>query len=648
MNNQKNILQTGGLWVFLILSLLCLALYAGSLNAPFYFDDHPNITQNPHIRITALSFHELIKTTANITLHDGKTTLAAHRPLPQISFALNYFFHAYETTGYHLVNMAIHVVTAFLVFLITRQVLFLCNRNNQHETFDNKCIPFFASVLWMINPVHIQSVTYIVQRMTSMAALFYLLSLWLYITARRIQIKQNRQAVPAALFSAAVISGLMAFFSKQIAATLPFFIFFFEWYFFQNLQTAWLKKQRKWIGLAISTFILLGYIYTKGKPLENFWISYTKQNFTLQERLLSEPGIVIYYLSLLFYPHPDRLHLDYDFPLSTSFFSPSHTTLAIIALLGLLIAGWTTVRKHRLLSFAIFWFLGNLAIESSFIGLALIYEHRTYLPSIFPVIALVSLLPAITTSKTAKLLVCFFVCLGCFWTYQRNTIWQDHLSFWRDIARKSPGKARPHANLAVALEGRGQLAAAIRENRIAIQLAPTYAFAHLNLGTDLISAGEYQKGIGHIKKALAFSPKIPNASGNLGLAYLQLGKIRKAILSFKKELSANPQNRQTRRHLRLSKELFRKLRRESATLQKTIEKTVEQRSGKSPEEKIHLLQQAKAGLDRVVAEYIRALSHQPGFKKNQFSATDIDIIQPVLEKYCTALSRLENQRLPGL
>ncbi len=108
---------------------------------------------------------------------------------------------------------------------------------------------------------------------------------------------------------------------------------------------------------------------------------FSKNEFTIAQRALTQLRVVIYYISLLFYPHPSRLNLDYDFPLSYSLINPITTLPSLVLILGLVALGLYLAKKQRLISFCIFWFLGNLVVESSVIPLAIIFEHRLYMPS---------------------------------------------------------------------------------------------------------------------------------------------------------------------------------------------------------------------------------------------------------------------------
>jgi hypothetical protein len=106
----------------------------------------------------------------------------------------------------------------------------------------------------------------------------------------------------------------------------------------------------------------------------------------MAERLLTQSRIVLYYLSLLIYPHPSRLNLDYDFPLSKTLLDPPTTLISILLIVGLIGFSIWTAKKRPVLSFCILWYFGNLLIESSIFPLEMVYEHRLYLPSVGPFI----------------------------------------------------------------------------------------------------------------------------------------------------------------------------------------------------------------------------------------------------------------------
>jgi len=220
--------------------------------------------------------------------------------------------------------------------------------------------------------------------------MFFILALILYAKGRIAQQQSVQQGDARSRhyycwFAGCLMAGLLALGSKESTAMLPVFIFLYEWYFFQDLDKSWFKRQIKYLVAIVILFGLIAGLYLGFDPLGKFntFRDYFFKEFTIGQRLLTQARVVIYYLSLIFYPNPSRLNLDYDFPLSYTLFDPFTTFLSLIIIVGLIALGFYLARKQRLISFCIFWFLGNLVIESSVIPLALIFEHRIYMPSMF-------------------------------------------------------------------------------------------------------------------------------------------------------------------------------------------------------------------------------------------------------------------------
>jgi hypothetical protein len=353
------------LYIFFLVAFVFI-VYSSNLDGSFIFDDS-RIENNPQLHITSLSLHNLAKA--------GFESSPSTRPVSYMTFALNYYFHGFQTRGYHLVNICIHALAAILLFLLIRTTLNLPPLRSKYSIY--AWLPFAAALVWAVHPLQTQSISYIIQRMNSLAALFYILSIYLYARARLARNTEKKWL----LFIGAISAGILALGSKETAATLPFFIFLYEWFFFRDLKLSWLKRQviPALIMLAGITFLVL--LYLGRNPLEYITATYGSREFTLSQRLLTEFRIVVFYISLLLFPHPSRLNLDHHVILSTGIFSPVSTLISAVILLLLFIAALVSARKYRLLSFCLLWYLGNLVIESSFIGLELIFEHRNYLPS---------------------------------------------------------------------------------------------------------------------------------------------------------------------------------------------------------------------------------------------------------------------------
>ena len=506
---------------------LVFLIYSSNLDGPFLFDDGSNIKNNSAIRLTRLSWSGLKDAATNSPL--------SNRPLAYISFALNYYFHSYRTVGYHTVNISIHMFTGLFLFLFLKTTLDLPLMRSRYG--NRRWLPYIATLIWLVHPLQTQSVAYIVQRMNSMAAMFYILSMLSYVRARL----EQGPAIKWSLAAVCLISGLMALGTKQIAATLPVFILLYEWYFFQDLNAKWLKRRLPILfGLAI---LCLGVslMYLDGHPLEKILSRYETRNFTLLQRVLTEFRVVILYLSLLLYPHPNRLNLDYDFPLSHSLIEPVTTLLALTAIVGLL--GWSVrlAKKDRLISFCILWYFGNLVIESSIIGLEIVFEHRTYLPSMMIILMAATLVDRYLRSTFLKVaIICALTLVFSAWTYERNAIWSSAVALWSDTVKKSPQKVRPHNNLGNALKHQGKVEEAIEHFNRALQINPGYAKAHNNLGTALAKQGKTDEAIKHFGFALYIDPNYAAAHSNIGVALSSRNEFEKAIVHFKTALRLKP------------------------------------------------------------------------------------------------------------
>ncbi len=337
------------------------------------------------------------------------------------------------------------------------------------------------------------------------------------------------------------LAGLFGLASKENAAVLPVLILLYEWFFFQNLDRAWLKKQAGRIGLAAALLFIIIYVYLGGTPVEKLMGMYEKRSFTPGQRLLTEPRVVLYYLTLLAYPHPSRLNLDYNFPLSISLLHPAVTLPAILALLGLVAGAVYAARRHRLLAFAVLWFLVTLSIESSVVGLALIFEHRTYLPSVFLFIAATVLLNEYIRPKSLSLgILGILILLSAVWTYQRNCVWSDVLRLWQDGAAKSPQSPRILNNLGMAYKNINQIEKARQAFQAALAGDPEMISALNNLGMIMLQAGHPEAGLARFEKAIAIEPGYYDAHYNRGLALLEMGKINAAAAAFQEALRLNP------------------------------------------------------------------------------------------------------------
>jgi len=508
------------------------------LTTPFIFDDIANIRDNPHIRVTSLSLKNLIRAAFQ--------SPESSRPVANISFALNYYFNGFNLVGFHLVNIIIHLSGGFFLYLFSKATL---------KTPGLRCrsgkygwIPFFTAFIWMVHPLQTQSVAYLVQRMNSLAAMFYILSMLLYATFR-LDTDTRSKWLP---FAGCVFAGILAVGTKQISATLPVLIILYEWYFFQELSLKWVRRHFLILSVILLFAIIISLIYLDYDPVVRILSAYRHRDFTLIQRVLTQFRVVIFYLGLILWPRPSRLNLDHDFVLSYTLTDPVTTLISMVTVIALIALAILTAKREPLLSYGIFWFFGNLAIESSVIGLELVFEHRNYLPSMFLILAMVSLVfRYVKPTWIGIVSLCVVGTLFTMWTFERNRVWMDELSLYQDCVEKSPAKARPHNNFGAILLRRGRLPEAINEFQTALRIKPDYADAHYNLGNAMVKQGSLTKGIYHFSEALDRQPGNVKTLNNLAATLVLLERYPEAIEIFNKALAINPTDPDLHRNLAL-------------------------------------------------------------------------------------------------
>jgi tetratricopeptide (TPR) repeat protein len=211
----------------------------------------------------------------------------------------------------------------------------------------------------------------------------------------------------------------------------------------------------------------------------------------------------------------------------------------------MVIAIWLA-KRERLLSFCILWFIGNLVIESSVIGLEIIFEHRLYLPSMLFILIFVSLAYRFVNSKwILGSLLCAVAIVFSVWTYQRNIVWSDDVKLWKDCVIKSPHKARQHYNLGVVLARNGNFDDAIEQYHTALNFKPDYLEAYYNLGNALAQKGDGKSAIYNYRKALQLNPDFFKSYYNIARILSNQGKTGEAIYNYQKALIINSETPQT-------------------------------------------------------------------------------------------------------
>ncbi len=489
----------------ILLFLFCTLPYSGTIHHDWHLDDFPNVLHNNVLHISDLQPATLVSTFYAHPTNPG----AFFRPVANFSFALNWFFNQSQPAGYHIVNIAIHFITTLILYLCCL-LLLQSPTLKIRQLKQQSSIALFTASLWALAPIHTQAVTYIVQRMAQLATLFYISAILLFLLARLTKNKKKQ-----ILFSFLLLCcALLSMGSKENGILLPLSVLLIEYIFFFQRKSVFLtlqeNKNKALLLLLISLTGCSLIFWYYGSSLFN----YGHRNFTMLERLLTEPRILLFHLSQFILPSVSRLSIEHDIVISTSLFSPWNTLPAIIVCLGLIVFSFFQARKNALLSFAILFFFINHLVESTIIPLELVFEHRNYLPSLFlflPITTFVitSINKTTTLDRWTNLILAAaftgFLILSGFSTYERNKAWANAQSLWEDAVAKSPKNGRAKLNLAKSYIEEQKYEEAFQLCEEAEQLTGATQNKLIPISLNSKGAITYKKG--NHEKALAFFTK---------------------------------------------------------------------------------------------------------------------------------------------
>ena len=536
--------------------------YHNSFHGPFIFDDVRSIPGNPHIRHLWP-----ISEAMSAPLYRAITG----RPVVCLTLALNYALGGLNVWGYHVFNLAVHVLSAPVLFGLLRRTL---EGEKLRERFGGTAAAWLAAaiaLIWEVHPLQTESVTYIVQRSELLMGLFLLLTLYCFIRGversgsagaspsheeergsagtadatpasdRLGQPTLHRQGI--GWFCLSVVSCLLGMGSKEVMVGAPLIVLVYDRVFLAaSFRELWQRRMSLYIGLA-ATWVLLAVLVGRTiHPATRFDI----QGLTAWNYLMTEAGVIVHYLRLCFWPHP--LVIDYeDWPIASSL---EDVLVPGVALLGLLGATVWALRYRPWAGFLGAWFFLILGPTSSILPSAgeVAAERRMYLP--LAAVVTLTVLGAFALGKRllskrqgivlGSVLGAAVVAVFGFLTIQRNQDYRSALAIWQDTITKRPNNARAEIGLGNVLFQEGSVGEAIGHYEQALRIRPHYAEAHYDLGTALLQAGREQEAISRYEQALRLKPDYAEAHDNLGVALLRLGRMQEAIEHWNQALRIKP------------------------------------------------------------------------------------------------------------
>jgi protein O-mannosyl-transferase len=455
--------------LILICGLIIVAFaYAPGLQGTIHFDD-------PH-NLSGLSSVSDPSSGVDFVLAGNAGPLG--RPLSLLSFVPQAYAWPTSTETFLRTNIAIHLINGVLVAWF---FYLLCLRMRLRKR-EAELIAAIGATFWLSLPILASSSLFIVQRMTTLSALFLLVGCISYLYGRNVAETQLTKGL--ALMTLSVVGfGTLAALAKENGALLPVLILGMEATLLRAQDNRPNKNTRAWQAALLLTPALALLIYLALRAHYDD-AAVLMRGYSGLERLLTQIHILWQYLLIAFIPSPSSLGPFHDHtPVIRNWLAPT-SLLAIFA--------WTTaivtaiaVRKRTMLPlFALTWFLVGHSLESTTIPLELYFEHRNYVPLIGPVFAIaVAIVVHVPTAwrTLSRLCIGAYIALLLIVLHSTTSLWGTPALAAEMWVKYNPGSLRATQYLAEQLEAQGEYATARRMLRIHIEEFPEDTAATLQI-----------------------------------------------------------------------------------------------------------------------------------------------------------------------
>lgn len=525
----------------LFVALAVGAVYVRALDAPFFFDDHDSILENPSIRRLWPLFGDRRSPGPLDTLRPSPVS---GRPLVNLSLAVNYRIGELAPRGYRILNLAVHVASALLLAALVRRGL---QRDLRASAADRSVWgpSVVVALLWALHPLQTEAVAYVTQRTELFVGFFYLATLYASLRSWSATSRAGRRAWTA-LAALACIAGAA---SKEVIASAPLVVLLFERQLVSgSLRAALRRSWPLYAALASSWLVLLALnahgprSATAGFDLEGgpwgWW--------------MTEARVLWLYLRLVVWPWPLAIH----------YATPPPPALADawpwVAATALLAAGtvWLLVRRHPFgfLAAAAWLVLSPTLVVP--IGTEVAAERRMHLP--LAALATMAVLGALALGRrwqasrapprsaprgTRAVLACAtaLVLLACGLVgAQRLGAYASELSIWRDALAREPDDPIVHQGLGSALVEQGRWEEAAHHFASAVALDPAFADAYSNLAGVLRKLGRREEALAALACSAEATPGIAAAQLAYGSALAEAGRLREALARFDAAVRLRP------------------------------------------------------------------------------------------------------------
>ena len=376
--------------LFLFFLVLCGSLYWPGINSGYLLDDTPNITLNRSLQISSLDQESVMMAAGSMRRETTGIHPYLYRPISYLSFALNYYLSDHPLTGMKATNIVIHLAIGCLVYFFCLKLFPCLIRGSEGLREEISLLSVITASFWLLHPLFVSTVLYIVQRMAMLSTLFILSGCIIFLHYRKRWLSENAGFYPAICLI--ILFTSLGFLCKENGLLLPVFCLVIEIVCFRFQFHPLVNRTLRIIYFilimapVIGLLFYLAFIYfTEPGNILEF------RSFTLYKRLLTESRVLWSYLgwlSLIEYNNVGFFHD--DIPISKGLLDPLSTFISITGwiLVILLSAGLIIKDRFRILSFSVLWFLCGHLLESTVVPLEPAFEHRNYLPGLGPLLML--------------------------------------------------------------------------------------------------------------------------------------------------------------------------------------------------------------------------------------------------------------------
>ncbi len=501
----------------LVFFIICFAVFSSFFPSLFCdftnWDDKWMLTNNYLVK--NLSIEHIIK---NIF---GSVYEGIYQPVTFLSYAIEYHFFGLNALVFHLDNLILHVLNTFLVFVFIGQLI--------HD----KRAAFLGALFWSLNPLRVESVTWVIERKDLLYSFFYLLSIIHYV-------KYIKSGFKKIYFYFAILFFLVSCFSKLLAVSLSFIIVLLD-YYFQRKQDI-LALTEKSIFFVISLGVGFFSIWALKSNDENF-TSFSYSGF--ERAQLVSHSIINYFLKSVIPYNLSAFH-PYQYPPGLL---PKYYLLFLFAAIGLfLLLAWMVKKyRSRQINFGIGFFIAALIFTLQIfpVGDAAFADRNIYVSSVGIAILFSRLYQEAVKKYTQALVlgvVCFLFIIYGFYTYRQTKIWDNGISLFTNVIEKYPKSDLAFINRGSARFSKKDFKGSMADYQMALNLNPGSYLAMVNLAISLRELNDLEGSLLWLNKSLKIKGRNSKAFLNRGLNYFLMAKFKEAVDDFTSAINYSGNN----------------------------------------------------------------------------------------------------------